>query len=147
MNARSMLDDVLVVTIHKHLWASPEAKIFPHRIYETRIGKRSQNRPSTYYLAARAFLYALRHKPRAIFFGSAHKTVPRFIELKRRGYLRETKLITTNQICFDDAGAEYIDKIIVYSRSEIATHNQKLRGKYVFAPIPVDAQYEPFQFL
>jgi hypothetical protein len=29
----SDLDDVLVVTVHKSFWASPEAGRFPHRVY------------------------------------------------------------------------------------------------------------------
>jgi glycosyltransferase involved in cell wall biosynthesis len=145
MNANTVLDDVLVVTIRKHIWASPPSLVFPHRLYEKRIGKNSQNRPSVYLLTARAFLYALRHKPKVILFGSAHKTVPRFIELKQRGFLKETKFITVNQMCFDDAGAEYIDKILVYSRGEIALHNPKHIGKYEFMPIPVDGKYEPFE--
>jgi len=145
MNDNAVLNDVLVVTIRKHIWASPPSLVFPHRLYEKRIGKNSQNRPSVYLLTARAFLYALRHKPKAILFGSAHKTVPRFIELKQRGFLKETKLITVNQMCFDDAGAEFIDKIMVYSRGEIALHKTKQAVKYEFMPIPVDGQYEPFE--
>jgi glycosyltransferase involved in cell wall biosynthesis len=145
MNARSVLEDVLVVTINKYFWSSPEAQIFPHRMYETRIGKKSENRQSVYFLAARALLYTLRHRPRAILFGSAHRTIPRVIELKRRGFLPGTKLITTNQICFDDADAEYVDKILLYTRSEIGLHDPKLTNKYEFLPYPTDPQYYPFQ--
>jgi len=145
MNAGSALDDVLVVTLRKDFWASPESLVFPNRIYEKRIGKHNQNRPSIYFLAARALLYTLRRKPKVILFGSAHKTVPRFIELKRRGYLQGTRLIATNQISFNDSQAEFVDRIIVFSRSEIALHDPKLTRKYEFIPIPVDGQYHPFQ--
>ena len=135
------LDDVLVLAVRKSFWNSEECRIFPRRVYARILYGRSQNPLNTFILFLQGITSILRHRPKLIVFGSQN-VIPWFIGLKRIGLLRGTRMIATNQFAFSDQAARHLDRIIVYSRSEIALHDPSLRGRYVFMPLPADGQFD-----
>ena len=134
------LDDVLVLTVCKSFWNSEECRVFPRRIYARILYGRSQNLLNTLVLFLQGWLSIIRHQPKLILFGSQN-VIPWFIALKRLGLLRGIRMIAINQFAFNDRAARHLDRIIVYSRSEIATHDPSIRDRYVFIPLPADGQF------
>jgi glycosyltransferase involved in cell wall biosynthesis len=137
-----VLNEILVLTVRKSFWASSECKVFPNRVYTTQFYGYSQNRVNSFFVALKGLVYVARHRPRLILFGSAHRIMPWFTKLKQAGWLRDVKLLATNQVYFNDAQAQYLDHIIVYSRCEIDRHDPTVRHKYVFMPLPVDGVFD-----
>ncbi len=138
----TVLEDVLVVTVRKSFWASPECQIFPNRLYATRLWGYSQTRVNTALTFLRALPIVLLLRPRLIFFGSSHRLVPWFIRLRRRGWFSDIRLVATNQVHFSDEQARDVARIIVYSRCEVDNHDPAVRGRYVFMPLPADVPFE-----
>jgi glycosyltransferase involved in cell wall biosynthesis len=130
------LRDVLVLTVRKSFWASPESEVFPNRVFAPTVAGHSTSRLNTVLLAAKAFIALLRHRPKLIFVGSAHRLVPLLLVLRRLGILR-TKLIVTNQVYFGPRLARFADRVIVYSRRETEG-----RPNYVYLPIPADGAFD-----
>ena len=116
------LDQVLVLTLRKSFWASPECEMFPNRLYTRIVIGYSQNILNSMLIALRGLYYVYKEKPKLILFGSTPRIVPWFTNLKRFRLLKGVKLIATNQVCFVDNQARYLEKIITYSRSEIKLH-------------------------
>jgi len=135
------LDQVLVLTVRKSFWASPECEIFPNRLYTRIVIGYSQNILNSLLIALRALYYVYKEKPKLILFGSTPRIVPWFINLKRLGLLKGVKLIATNQVYFVDNQARYLEKIIIYSRSEVKLHRHSIRHKYEFIPLPADGEF------
>jgi glycosyltransferase involved in cell wall biosynthesis len=130
------LRDVLVLTVRKSFWASPESEVFPNRSFAPTVAGHSTSRVNTFLLVARAFVALLRHRPKLIFVGSAHRVVPLLLVLRRLRILR-AKLIVTNQVYFGPSLSRYADRVIVYSRRETEG-----RSNYVYVPIPADGAFE-----
>jgi glycosyltransferase involved in cell wall biosynthesis len=132
---RNPLEDVLVVSVRKSFWASPECEIFPHRVYSPIVYGHSTNLLNTTLLAFKVLAACLRHRPKLIFFGSAPRAVPLFLGLR---LLRLTRvgLIATNQVYFGARGLPYLDRVIVYSRDEV-----KDPTKHRYLPIPSDGDF------
>jgi glycosyltransferase involved in cell wall biosynthesis len=139
-----ILNEILVLTVRKSFWASSECKVFPNRVYTTQFYGYSQNRVNSLFVALKGLMYVARYRPRLILFGSAPRIVPWFTRLKQAGWLRNVKLLATNQIYFNDTQAQYLDRIIVYSRCEIDRHDPMVRHKYVYMPLPADGAFDAF---
>lgn len=129
------LDRVVVVTFRKSFWASSECEVFPHRVYGRVVAGHSTNVLNTVALAVRAVPSLLRHRPRVIVFGSAHRLVPFALLLRRLGLLR-SRIIVTNQVYFGPKWGRFADRVIVYSRAETAG-----RPNYVYLPLPADGDF------
>jgi glycosyltransferase involved in cell wall biosynthesis len=130
------LRDVLVLTVRKSFWASPESEVFPNRVFAPTLAGHSSGRVNTVLLTAKALLALLRRRPKLIFVGSAHRLVPLLLVLRRLRILR-AKLIVTNQVYFGPRLARFADRVIVYSRRETEG-----RSNYVYLPIPADGAFE-----
>lgn len=141
------LDDVLVLTVRKGFWASPEASIFPHRIYTRTLfpgsGRwgSSRNPLNNLSVLVEGYLYYVRHRPKAILIGSANRAAPWFAGLKRAGLLPGTQLIATTQSYLSDAQVAHLARVIIYSRKEVALRDPAVQAKYVFVPLPADGDY------
>jgi glycosyltransferase involved in cell wall biosynthesis len=129
------LRDVLVVTVRKSFWASPECEIFPHRVYARIVWGHSTNYLNTAVLGARVALELIRRRPKLVFFGSAHRLVPLFLVLRRLGLLR-CKIVATNHVYFGRRLGRYADCVIVYSEQEAAGWENGL-----VLPIPADGDF------
>ncbi len=138
----SRLDDVLVVTVRKSFWASPEAEAFPHRIYERVYYGHSSRLGNALVVAVRALVAALVRKRKVILLGSVERTVPWFIAARRLGLLRGAKLVVTNQLHLSDAQLEQVERVILYARPVIEAAPPALRERAVFAPLPPDGDFE-----
>jgi UDP:flavonoid glycosyltransferase YjiC (YdhE family) len=130
------LRGVLVVTVRKSFWASPESGIFPNRVFAPTVAGHSTSGLNTILLAAKALVAFVRYRPKLIFVGSAHRLVPLLLALRRLRILR-TKLIVTNQVYFGPRLGRFADRVIVYSRRETEG-----RPNYVYLPIPADGSFE-----
>jgi glycosyltransferase involved in cell wall biosynthesis len=136
MPGRSSLEDVLVLTFRKSFWASSEAERFPHRVHGSIVTGHSTNALNTLLLALRAIAALVRHRPRLVLFGSAHRLVPFALVLRRVGLLR-ARLVVTNQVFFGPRWSRYADRVIVYSRRETEG-----RPSYRYLPIPADGDFD-----
>jgi len=141
----SVLDDVLVLSVRKSFWASRECEIFPNRVYTKILYGYSQNLVNSFFIALKGLVYIIIHRPKLIFFGSVPRIVPWFINLKRIGFLSKVKLVATNQVYFSNYQAQFLDKIIEYSRGEISDKPETIRDKYVFFPLPGDGDFDALQ--
>jgi glycosyltransferase involved in cell wall biosynthesis len=130
------LRDVLVLTVRKSFWASPESEVFPNRVFAPTVAGHSTSAVNTTLLLATAFVAIVRRRPKLIFVGSAHRLVPLLLVLRRLRVLR-TKLIVTNQVYFGPRLAPFADRVIVYSRRETEG-----RPNYVYLPIPADGAFD-----
>jgi len=131
------LGDVLVLTVRKSFWASAESQRFPHRVFVPTVAGHSTSLVNTALLAVKAAVGLVRHRPKLVLFGSAHRLVPLFLLLRRTGLLRRTKLIVTNQVYFGPRLGRYADRVIVYSRREA-----EVGDNYVYLPIPADGDFD-----
>jgi hypothetical protein len=138
----SVLDDVLVVTVRKSFWASPEAEAFPHRIYARVFYGDSTRLGNALVVAVRGLLAALVRRRKVILLGSVERTVPWFIAARRFGLLRGAKLVVTNQLHLSDRQLEQVDRVILYARPVIEAARPLLRDRAVFAPLPADGDFE-----
>jgi len=143
----SFLDDVLVLAVHKSFWAAEECEVFPHRLYTRRImpgpGKwgTSRNPLNVLNVAVGGYLYYLIHRPKLI-LPWAPRLSNWYVALKKMGLLPGTKLVAPGASRLSDDQAEYVHRLVVFSRGEIALHDPALRHKYEFIPLPADGPYD-----
>lgn len=130
------LRDVLVLTVRKSFWASPESRALPRRVFVPRVAGTSQSLVNTLLMAARSLVAFTRFRPRVVVVGSAHRLVPVLLVLRRFGLLRRTGLVVTNQVYFGPRLGRHADRVIVYSRRETEG-----RPNYVYLPIPSDGDF------
>ena len=130
------LRDVLVLTVRKSFWASPESEAFPRRVFVPTVVGHSQSLVNTALMAVRSIVAFARFRPRLVVVGSAHRLVPALLLLRRFGLMRRTGLIVTNQVFFGPRLGRYADRVIVYSSRET-----EMRGNYVYVPIPSDGDF------
>jgi glycosyltransferase involved in cell wall biosynthesis len=141
------LNDVLVLAVRKGFWASKECEVFPNRIYTRRLmagpGRwgSSRNPVNVLTAAVAGYIHYLFRGPRLILLW-APRIAGWFSRLKRAGMLPGTKLLAPGALYLDDAQARDIDKLIVFSRGEVALHDPALKDKYVFIPLPADGPFD-----
>jgi glycosyltransferase involved in cell wall biosynthesis len=140
--SRGPLDGVLVVTVRKSFWASPEAEVFPHRIYAKVFYGHSSDLGNAVVVALRGLLAALVRRRKVILLGSVERTVPWFIAARRFGLLRGAKLVVTNQLHLSDAQLEQVARVVLYARPVIAAARPALRERAVFAHLPADGDFQ-----
>ena len=126
---------MLVLTVRKSFWASPESEAFPHRVFVPTVVGHSTSLVNTLLMAARSVSAFARVRPRLVVVGSAHRLVPALLLLRRFGLLR-TGLVVTNQVFFGPRLGRHADRVIVYSRRETEG-----RPNYVYLPIPSDGDF------
>ena len=147
----SFLNDVLVLSVRKSFWASKECEVFPNRLYTRKIfpgpGRlgSSRNPVNNLTITLGGYFYFLIRKPKLIFFGSVNRIVPWFTGLRKTSFLPDVKLVATTQSYLSDTQIRYLDKVIVFSRREIALHDPLLRHKYEYMPLPADGDYDLLQ--
>jgi glycosyltransferase involved in cell wall biosynthesis len=144
------LDDVLVLAVRKGFWASKECEVFPNRIYTKRLmagpGRwgSSRNPVNVLTAAITGYVHYLVRKPKLVFLW-APRVAGWFSRLKRAGVLPNARLLAPGALYLDDAQARDIDKLIVFSRGEVALHDPALRDKYVFIPLPADGPFDAIE--
>jgi glycosyltransferase involved in cell wall biosynthesis len=132
------LDDVLVVTVRKSFWASPEAERFQHRVYARVFYGHSTNLLNSVAVFLRALAAIARRRPRVVLLGSVERTVPWFIHARRLGLLGRARLIVTNQLHLNAKQLRFVDRNIVYSQAWIDRQDPVVRDGAVFVPLPAD---------
>ena len=131
---------MLVLTVRKSFWASPESEAFPRRIFVPTVVGHSTSLVNTLLMAARTVVAFARFRPKLVVVGSAHRLVPALLLLRRVGLLRSTGLVVTNQVFFGPRLGRHADRVIVYSRRET-----ERRPNYVYLPIPSDGDFAAVQ--
>ena len=132
------LGDVVVVTVRKSFWASPDAERFPHRVYARVFRGHSTSLVNSGVVFARALAAILRRRPRVVLLGSVERTVPWFIRARRLGLLGRARLVVTNQLNLSDDQLALVDRDIVYSQAWIDSQRPAVRERAVFVPLPAD---------
>jgi glycosyltransferase involved in cell wall biosynthesis len=132
------LGDVLVVTVRKSFWASPEAERFPHRVYAHVFRGHSTNLLNSGLVFVRALVEILRRRPRVVLLGSVERTVPWFLRARRLGLFRRARLVVTNQLNLTDEQLALVDRNVVYSQAWIDAQRTAVRERAVFVPLPAD---------
>jgi glycosyltransferase involved in cell wall biosynthesis len=132
------LGDVLVVTVRKSFWASPEAERFPDRLYARVFYGHSTNLLNSAVVFVRALVAILRRRPRIVLLGSVERAVPWFIRARRLGLLGAARLIVTNQLHLSDEQLSVVDGNVVYSQAWIESQRASVRERAVFVPLPAD---------
>ncbi len=135
------LHDVLVVTVEKSFWASPEARRFPARLYVPVIYGHSTSVVNSVVGFARALAAVIRRRPRIVFLGSVERMVPWFIRARRLGILGGAKLVVTNQLHLTDEQLRRVDRNVVYSQAWVELQADLVRERAVFAPLPADGDF------
>jgi glycosyltransferase involved in cell wall biosynthesis len=138
----SELGDVLVVTVRKSFWASPEAERFPHRLYARVYFGHSTHLFNAAVVFARALVAIVVGRPRVVLLGSVERTVPWFIQARRLGLLGKARLVVTNQLHLTDEQLRFVDRNVVYSQAWIDAQRPAARARAVFAPLPADGDFE-----
>lgn len=147
----NFLDDVLVLSVRKHFWASEECEIFPHRIYARSLfsgsGRwgSSRNPLNVLSMAWQGYYYVLTRRPKLILFGAAPRLTGWFAQLKRFGLLPGVKMIAPGALYLNDSQVNYFDKVFVFSRDEISQRDPTLQDKFKFLPLPADGDFESIQ--
>jgi glycosyltransferase involved in cell wall biosynthesis len=136
------LDDVLVVTVRKSFWASPEAERFPHRVYARVFYGHSTNLLNSLVVFVRALAATALRRPRVVLLGSVERTVPWFIRARRLGLLGRARLIATNQLHLSDEQLLFVDRNVVYSQAWIDAQPETVRSRAVFLPLPADGDFD-----
>lgn len=134
----SGLRDVLVVTVRKSFWASPEAELWPRRVYARVLYGHSTNLVNSTLVFARALAAVWRRPPKVVLLGSVERTVPWFIRARRLGLLRGARLVVTNQLHLSPEQLEQVDRVVVYASAQAET----LGPRGVFVPLPADGDFE-----
>jgi glycosyltransferase involved in cell wall biosynthesis len=134
----SGLGDVLVVTVRKSFWASPEAERWPRRVYAHVLYGHSTNVVNSALVFARALATIWLRPPRLVLLGSVERTVPWFVRARQLGLLRGARLVVTNQLNLAPSQLEQIDRVIVYASAEAAA----LGDKGIFLRLPADGDFE-----
>lgn len=143
----NFLQKVLVLSVRKGFWDSEECKVFPKRLYTRtlmpgpgRFGT-SRNPINNLTLAIHGYLTCLIHKPNLVLVGSATRLAPWFAKMKKFGLLPGTKLVVTSRGYLTDEQIWYVDRLILYSRSQIDGSNPTLTQKSIFFYLPVDGEF------
>ena len=142
LGEKNNLSDVLVLTVKKGFWTSPESKIFSNRIHAKYLFKvrgrwgSSRNPLNVLNLAIGGYLYCLFKKPKVILFGAAPRVSAWFARVKKLGLLPKVKMIAPGAVYLKDEQASQFDLLYVYSRGEVSLHEQQLTSKYEFIPLP-----------
>jgi glycosyltransferase involved in cell wall biosynthesis len=134
----SQLKDVLVLSVRKGFWASADAEAFPRRLYVRGSLRRLHNLLGDIELTLRALISIWTKRPQIVLFGAASAVVPWFIRLKQIRLLGKVRFLVLNQVSFSDVLAYDVERIIIYSRSQISLHDPRLRMRYSFIPLPAD---------
>lgn len=137
----SRLENVLVLSVRKGFWASPEAEAFPRRLYVRDSIRRRHNLLGDIELTLRALMHIYRDRPQIVLFGAASALVPWFIRLKQLSFLDKARFLVLNQVSFSDKLAHHVERIIIYSRSQISLHDSRLHPRYAFIPLPADGNF------
>jgi glycosyltransferase involved in cell wall biosynthesis len=135
------LDDVLVVTVRKSFWASPEAERFPHRVYARVFYGHSTNLLNSIAVFVRAIAAIQVRRPRVVLLGSVERTVPWFIRARRLGLLGRARLVVTNQLHLGSGQLRFVDRNVVYSQAWIDAQPKAVRDRAVFTPLPADGDF------
>jgi glycosyltransferase involved in cell wall biosynthesis len=135
------LSNVVVVTVKKSFWASPEAEVFPHRVYARVFYGHSTNLLNSLAVAIRGVITIVLRRPRVVVIGSVERTVPWFIQARRFGLLGRARLIVVNQLHLSDEQLQFVDRNIVYQRAWIEQQPPAVRAKSVFTFDPADGDY------
>ena len=130
------LRDVLVVTVRKSFWASPECEVFPNRLYARTVWGHSTNLLNTTVLGIQTVVALARQRPRLVLFGSAPRLVPFFLVLRRFGLFRR-RIIATTHSYFGRRLGRYADRVIVYSQQEGEGWDNAR-----FLPLPADGDFD-----
>ena len=138
----SDLDGVLVVTVRKSFWASPEANRFPHRVYARVFFGHSTNLFNSAVVFIRAIIALAVRRPRVVLLGSVERTVPWFIRARRLGLLGKARLIVTNQLHLTDEQLRFVDRNVVYSQAWIDAQKPAVRERAAFVPLPADGDFK-----
>jgi glycosyltransferase involved in cell wall biosynthesis len=141
----SDLDGVLVVTVRKSFWASPEAERFPWRLYAHVLFGHSTSVVNAAVVYVRALAVILLRRPRIVLLGSVERTVPWFIRARRSGMLGHARLVVTNQLHLSDEQLRFVDRNIVYSQAWIDAQRRSVQDRAVFAPLPADGDFGAFE--
>jgi len=135
------LEKVLVLTVRKGFWASPECEIFPNRLYARplfrvpgRLGS-SRNPLNVVTLFWQGLHYCWQKRPQVLLFGSAPRLAAWFARLKQWGLLPPVRLIAPAALYLPPALHAEFDRLIVFSRGEIPAQSNAA-GRYVFIPLP-----------
>jgi hypothetical protein len=134
----SGLNDVLIVTVRKSFWASPESTRFPRRLYAHVFLGRSTSLLNSLPVFVRTLVAVWLRPPQLVLLGSVERTVPWFIRARRLGLLRGARLVVTNQLNLTDDQLEQVDRVIVYAREQAA----ELGTKGAFLALPADGDFE-----
>lgn len=135
------LDDVLVVSVRKSFWASPEAEVFPRRLYARVFYGHSTNLLNSALVFLGGVLAVWRRRPRVVLLGSVERAVPWFIRARRYRLLRGARLVVTNQLHLSEEQLAHVDRVIVHATA-FTQGNGLLRKRAVFVPIPADGDFE-----
>ena len=131
------LDDVLVVTVRKSFWASPEAERWPRRLYAHVLYGHSTGLLNSALVFVRALAAIWQRPPSLVLLGSVERTVPWFIRARRLGLLRGAKLVVTNQLNLSADQLAHVDRVIVYASAQAA----QLGPKGAFVRLPADGDF------
>lgn len=138
----SGLDDVLVVTVRKSFWASPEAEAFPRRLYARVLWGHSSGRLNSLLVTLRVLVAIRLRRPRLVVLGSVERAVHWLIRARRLGLLRGARLVVTNHLDLSDAELREVERVILYSRGVIERQRRLLRERAVFFPLPADGDFQ-----
>lgn len=134
-------DDVLVVTVRKSFWASPEAEAFPRRIYTRVFYGHSTALLNSLVVFLRALAAIARRRPRVVLLGSVERTLPWFVCARRYGLLRGARLVVTNQLHLSDEQLAQVDLNLVYSQAWLERQREAVRARSAFVPLPADGDF------
>jgi hypothetical protein len=134
----SRLGDVLVVTVRKSFWASPEAERWPRRMYARVFYGHSTNLVNSLVVFIRALTAIWLRPPRVVLLGSVERTVPWFICAGRLGMLHGVKLVVTNQLNLSPWQLEQVERVIVHATAQATS----LGAKGAFVPLAADGDLD-----
>jgi hypothetical protein len=137
----SVLDDVLVVTVRKSFWASPQAERWPRRLYARVFYGHSSNRFNSVVVTLRTLLAVWIRRPRLIVLGSVERATSWLIRARGLGLLRGTPLVVTNHLDLSDAELAQVECVILYARPVIEDARPALRDRATFIPLPADGDF------
>jgi hypothetical protein len=132
------LDGVLVVTVRKSFWASPEARAFPHRVEAHVLYGHSTNLVNSLLVTLRALVAIALRRPRLVLLGSVERAVPWLIRARALGLLGRARLVVTNQLHLGDEQLRSVDLNVVHSRAWLERQRPAVREKSIFVPLPAD---------
>lgn len=132
------LSDVVVLTTRKFFWESEECRIFPNILYTRILFGKSTDFINAALLFVRAVLYIIIRNPELVLIAAAPRLNSWFAILKKRGFLKNTRLACIGHLEFGYYLVPYFDRIFVYSTRECDIRETKapVKGKYFYLPLP-----------